>query len=190
MENALESKLANIKRWKLGSKTAVHKPLLILYVLSQYKKGHKRLFNFEYEIYDQLRVLLDLYGQPVRSQHPEYPFWRLQKDGFWEVKTEYAISLTSSGDAPKKQLFESKAEGGFDSQFYNKLVSNEHVIDLLSLSLLKNDFTGNLHHALVKHFDINLTPFATEKVSEDLSVQYNYGSLLEELIAEFNEINL
>lgn len=57
--NILEGKFTNIKRWKLGNKKAVHKPLLILYVLSQYKKGYGRLFNFEYELYHQLRSLLE-----------------------------------------------------------------------------------------------------------------------------------
>ena len=185
MENFLESKFANIKRWKLGGKTAVHKPLLILYALSQYKKDHKRFFNFQYEIYDQLKVLLGLYGQQVRSQHPEYPFWRLQKDGFWEVKTQYKISLTSSGDAPKKQLFESKAEGGFKSQFYEKLLYDKHVIDLLSLSLLNGHFPTSLHKPIIKYFEINLTPLTTNKVSENAPISYNNGELFEELISEF-----
>ena len=184
MDNSLEIKFENIKRWKLGSQTAVHKPLLILYVLSQYKKGHKRLFSFEYEIYDQLRVLLDLYGQKVSSQHPEYPFWRLQKDGFWEVKTQKEVSLTSSGDAPKKQLFESKAEGGFKPQFYDKLSCDKHVIDLLSLSLLKCHIPTSMHKPITQYFEINLTPLTTNKVSENPPTPYNYEALLEELISE------
>lgn len=186
MQNALESKLVNIKSWKLGSKTAVHKPLLILYVLSQYKKGHKRLFNFEYELYDQVKSLLERYNQNSKSQHPEYPFWRLQKDGFWEVKTQKEVSLTSSGDAPKKQLFESKAEGGFKPLFYDKLTCDKHIIDLMSLSLLKAHFTENLQNSLIKYFEINLTPLATENENEYLSTHLNYGSLLEELFTEFN----
>ena len=184
MENILENKFLNIKRWKLGSQTAVHKPLLILYVLSQYKNGHKRLFNFEYEIYDQLRELLGLYGQQVRSQHPEYPFWRLQNDGFWEVKTQERILLTSSGDAPKRQLFESEAVGGFKPQFYDKLSRDRHVIDVLSVSLIKSNFRVSLHKPLIQYFEINLALISPNKLSESELNPYSCGPLLEELISE------
>ncbi len=184
MENVLESKLANIKSWKLGSKTAVHKPLLILYVLSQYKKGHKRLFNFEYELYDQVKSLLEIYNQNSRNQHPEYPFWRLQKDGFWEVNVQKVIEENVSGDVKRRDLFTNKAEGGFKSKFYEILLENENSIDLLSLSLLKGHFSESLHESLISLFEISLLSISPS-VDKNIPTAYNPGALLEELISEF-----
>ncbi len=185
MENALESKFEKIKHWKLGNKTAVHKPLLILYVLSQYKKGHKRLFSFEYELYDQVKSLLERYNQNSRSQHPEYPFWRLQKDGFWEVNAQNIIEENVSGDVKKKDLFEGQAEGGFKAPFYEKLLENEYSFDFLSLSLLKRHFAEDFHESLINFFEINLSNIPAKKVSKDGQTQYNPEDLLEELLSEF-----
>ncbi|WP_284203060.1 hypothetical protein [Psychromonas marina] len=181
----LEEKLSGIKRWKLGIKTAIHKPLLILYVLNQYKNGHQRLFNFQYEVYDQLKFLLEIYGQKIKSQRPEYPFWRLQKDGFWEVKLQGNIVLTSSGDAPKKQLFETKAEGGFKTSFYDKLINNKPAIDLLSISLIKDYFPHSLHNSLIQYFELNLTSISTNKACENAPVPQYYSEIIEGLCSEF-----
>jgi putative restriction endonuclease len=36
----LQSAIANVSVWRQGEVCAPHKPLLLLYVLSQYKAGH------------------------------------------------------------------------------------------------------------------------------------------------------
>ncbi|HAO3387738.1 TPA: restriction endonuclease, partial [Escherichia coli] len=41
----LQSAISNVSVWRQGDVCAPHKPLLLLYVLSQYKAGHPRLFN-------------------------------------------------------------------------------------------------------------------------------------------------
>lgn len=184
MDSILENKFANIRRWKLGSKAAVHKPLLILYVLSQYKKAHERLFSFEHEIYDQLRSLLDLCGNKVATQHPEYPFWRLQNDGFWEVKIRGNVLLTSSGDASKSQLFKCDAKGGFKLKFYERLSGKNDLLDLLSLSVIKAHFPEYIHKSIIQYFEIGQTP-VENSINEANPTQYNLGALLEELIDEF-----
>jgi len=43
----LQQKITNITIWKKGDQRAPHKPLLLLYVLAQYKQGHDRLFDYE-----------------------------------------------------------------------------------------------------------------------------------------------
>lgn len=43
---ALQSAISNVSVWRQGDVCAPHKPLLLLYVLSQYKAGHPRLFNY------------------------------------------------------------------------------------------------------------------------------------------------
>lgn len=46
----LQQKISNLCIWKKGDQRAPHKPLLLLYVLSQYNQGHERLFNDSTEI--------------------------------------------------------------------------------------------------------------------------------------------
>jgi hypothetical protein len=43
-------------------------------------------------IEDELRHLLVQYGPPRKSVHPEYPFWRLQSYGLWQVEGGSALS--------------------------------------------------------------------------------------------------
>ena len=41
----LQNIIADITIWRKGDQRAPHKPLLLLYALSQYKQGHERLFE-------------------------------------------------------------------------------------------------------------------------------------------------
>ena len=75
-------------------------------------QGQPRLMPFP-EIEEPLRELLEQYGPPRDSHHPEYPFWRLQTDGLWEVLG--AKNLTrrkSNSDALKTELRSHEIEGG------------------------------------------------------------------------------
>jgi len=43
-----------------------------------------------------LERLLFEFGPPRKAYHPEYPFWRLQNDGVWEVRTIRSFWTSSS----------------------------------------------------------------------------------------------
>lgn len=58
----LQHAIANITIWRKGEQRAPHKPLLLLHVLSQYQRGHPRMFDYTSEIRDQLRSLLERFG--------------------------------------------------------------------------------------------------------------------------------
>ncbi len=76
----LSEKIQLISRWRRGDQRAPHKPLMLLYALSEYKQGHQRLFRFEDEVDQQVRDLLVQYGPTRKAYHPEYPFWRLANE--------------------------------------------------------------------------------------------------------------
>ncbi|STI78263.1 putative restriction endonuclease [Escherichia coli] len=80
--------IANVSVWHQGDVCAPHKPLLLLYVLSQYKAGHPRLFNYGLEIHEPLTRLLKEFGPKRRTDYPNMPFWRLRTDGFWRSLTQ------------------------------------------------------------------------------------------------------
>ena len=81
----LEQAIADITIWRKGEQRAPHKPLLLLYVLSQYQRGHARMFDYASEIRDELHSLLERFGPQRRQYRPDMPFWRLKGDGFWEL---------------------------------------------------------------------------------------------------------
>lgn len=63
-DKTLKQAISNITIWLKGEQRAPHKPLLLLHVLSHYRQGHDRLFNYGSEIYEPL---LDLWNVLDRS---------------------------------------------------------------------------------------------------------------------------
>lgn len=72
--SALQNDISNLTIWRKGDQRAPHKPLLLLLVLSEYRKGHPRLFNYGNEIHQQLLELLISFGPYRREYYPNMPF--------------------------------------------------------------------------------------------------------------------
>ncbi len=105
--------ITGLKVWKRGDQRAPHKPLLLLYALGRCLRGEDRLMSYEIVDKDLKKLLLE-FGPPRKSFHPEYPFWRLQSDGLWEIPdAEKFQKRKSSIDIPRSALFENSIRGGF-----------------------------------------------------------------------------
>lgn len=127
--------LSQMTRWSRRGVHAPHKPLLVLMALGSAIRGEDRLMSFA-SVEEPLRQLIKDFG-PLRQQvHPEYPFWRLQMDGFWEVRDAKSFgSRKSNTDPPISQLRERDAQAGFLPEIYAALSSNR---------LLASDCAGTL----------------------------------------------
>ncbi|WP_422139545.1 hypothetical protein [Endozoicomonas sp. ALC020] len=143
----------NFNIWKRGSQRAVHKPLLLLYVLSQYQKGHERFFTYA-EIEQPLKKLLIEFSPLQDGRNTPVPFWRLQNDGFWELKNHERVVPNSSGDAKKSELIEYNVAGGFIESVYNALVQDKAQIAHIVCDLLDEYFLPKVHGVIVDRLDI------------------------------------
>lgn len=104
--------------WKRGDQRAPHKPLLLLYALGRCKQGAARLLSFR-EVNRVLTALLQEFGPPRQAYHPEYPFWRLQNDGVWEVDTSFPLTRRASNSDPlKSELVQYNVPGGVTEDIY------------------------------------------------------------------------
>ncbi|WP_194435413.1 phosphorothioated DNA-binding restriction endonuclease [Vibrio fluminensis] len=151
----LLDKIQAISRWRHGDQRAPHKPLMLLYALSQYKKGHERLFKFESEVDDQVKELLVQYGPSRKAYHPEYPFWRLanEKDPFWELKNgEECIPRKSNKDPKKSELIKYNVMAGFDASSYQSLISDPTLIEKIASKLIQDNFPDTLQEELFVRF--------------------------------------
>ncbi|SQZ74109.1 putative restriction endonuclease [Escherichia coli] len=110
----LQHAIENITIWRKGEQRAPHKPLLLLYVLSQYQRDHARMFDYASEIRDELHSLLERFGPQRRQYRPDMPFWRLKGDGFWELHNSEQCSTQGSRQPPGKELELCHVAGGFD----------------------------------------------------------------------------
>lgn len=154
---SLQQAIADMNTWRKGEQRAPHKPLLLLYVLAGYQQGHGRLFDYASEIRDNLYSLLERFG-PQRTQYrPDMPFWRLQGDGFWQLKNaERCSTFGSSQQPPTGELVKHHVAGGFDEQHYVWLIKNKNLINTLARQILEAHFTESIQEELADELGFEL----------------------------------
>lgn len=153
----LNQAIADVAVWRKGDQCAPHKPLLILYVLSQYKKGHHRLFNYGDEIQQPLTQLLQEFGPKRRDYYPNMPFWRLRTESFWCLENAERCKPRKGNTQPlKRELTEHQVSGGFDEESFRALNQNPAMIDKLAQNILTERFPESLQQVLADQlgFDI------------------------------------
>ncbi|WP_044327253.1 phosphorothioated DNA-binding restriction endonuclease [Citrobacter amalonaticus] len=155
-DKTLKQAISNITIWRKGEQRAPHKPLLLLHVLSRYRQGHERLFNYSSEIYEPLLDLLERYGPQRRDQRPDMPFWRLKGDGFWELQNAELCSTNGSCQPPRRELIENNVAGGFDADNFALVAKNHRLIDTLAQQLLEAHFPASIQEDIADEmgFDI------------------------------------
>ena len=159
----LKETLNNISVWKKGGQRAPHKPLLILYALSQCIQRKNRLIKFS-EIDSKLGQLLRDFGPLRKSYHPEYPFWRLQNDGIWEVTNKAVVVLRKGHtDAKKSELINHNVRGGFCAEIYNILIKNPKLITEIASSILEVHFPASIHDDIIQSIGLYIPYSRCEK---------------------------
>lgn len=155
-DKTLKQAISNITIWRKGEQRAPHKPLLLLHVLSRYRQGHERLFNYSSEIYEPLLDLLERYGPQRRDQRPDMPFWRLKGDGFWELQNAELCSTNGSCQPPRRELIEYNVADGFDADNFALVAKNHRLIDTLAQQLLEAHFPASIQEDIADEmgFDI------------------------------------
>ncbi len=147
--------------WRRGDERAPHKPLLLLLALAELYKGNPRLQEFEY-FEPVMRRLLQKYGPPRKSFHAEYPFWRLQADGVWEVQPRTGlVSRSSNTDPRKSELIEKHVKGGFTEEIWRCLKDDSELLEKTAKALLIEHFPEGLHPSIVADLGLcfrNLEP--------------------------------
>ena len=147
---------AAINIWKRGSERAPHKPLLMLHALSQVQRGHQRLQPFV-EIEPVLKKLLIEFGPSRRSYHPEYPFWKLQNDGIWQVTNAEDLKRRAGKSDPlRNELLQGSTEGGFTEEHYKTLSKRPEILVAVARDILAAHFPSTLHSLIAKAIGIEL----------------------------------
>ena len=98
-----------------------HKPLLLLLALAKCARGEPRWISFQ-EVDSTLGKLLQEFGPPRKSTHPEYPFWRLQNDKLWCLdKTEGLESAKARPTPRSPSCSGTNVSGGLRLPMYRAL---------------------------------------------------------------------
>ncbi len=146
--NCLKERLLDLRVWHRKGQRAPHKPLLVLWAMGRCLRGEPRLGSYE-ETATALRKLLQQFGPPSKTVHPEHPFWRLRNDKVWQVPGEANIALTSRGDAQIGSLREQNAHGGFTREVYAQLANEKFALEI-ALNLLEAHFPHSQHDEILQ----------------------------------------
>lgn len=148
--------ISGVRLWTRGKVRAPHKPLLLLLALGRVQRGEPRLVPFV-EIEEKLAKLLQRYGPTRASHHPAYPFWRLQNDGVWDVKTESSMrSRLSNSDPPVSELRRAKASGGFNKGVDDLLRNDRSFVALLARATLEAHFSDTMWNNILEDVGLDL----------------------------------
>ena len=156
-EDYLFAQLDNLTVWQRRGERAPHKPLLILMALGRFTRGETSLPFAELE--PELRELLREFGPRRQAVHPEYPFWRLQRDGLWEVTTTVGITPRMPNTDPTvRSLRSSGATGQFPAAMQRTLSDRPSEVGDMARMLLDAHFPESVHGDILAAVGLTLTP--------------------------------
>lgn len=135
--------MTRINTWRSGDQRAPHKPLLLLLALGRLLGDEPRLGQFGDQIEPQLRGLLQRFGPPRQSLHPEEPYKRLRADGLWEIPGYDRLPPTASG-GPALQALRASA-GGLPDQVFQLLRSDPALAVETAQVILGGHFPLSMH---------------------------------------------
>lgn len=157
-DQAIVQRFATFVMWKRGDERAPHKPLLLLIALARIQRGEPRLIPYRdpgvgLDIETKLTELLRDYGPPRKACHPNDPFWRLRKDGLWEIPEEQILiaarSSDTSGNMPVSFLRRYHAQGGLPEDLDAALRGRPDLVHRIAAMLLEEHFPPSLHDEIL-----------------------------------------
>ena len=138
-----------LRVWRNTGERAPHKPLLVLYAIGRFLRDGVRLIPYS-EIDENLERLLKEFGPRRTNYGTQYPFWRLQNDGIWEIPDADRIGQTASGDALRSDLVRYNVSGGFREDISRQLQNDSTLSFEIIHSLLDAHFPSSIHEDILQ----------------------------------------
>jgi putative restriction endonuclease len=152
---ALLKRFDDLNTWRHGDQRAPHKPLLVLYALGRWQQGKAEVTFVETE--PDLKGLLREFGPPRKSDHPEQPFWRLQRDGVWAVTAPADLPLKTGDDIPRvTALRPAEVRAGFSSEVQAALAADPTLVARIAVNILERHFPESLHQDILNAVGLTL----------------------------------
>nr|WP_231619549.1 hypothetical protein [Fictibacillus sp. 5RED26] len=145
----LKDRFNNIAIWKKGNQRAPHKPLLLLYALSQVDIKKDRYIPYN-AVREKLGYLLKQFGPDRKSYHPEQPFVCLKNDGIWELNQSI-----QNNEFSNRLLLAQHISGGFTQEVYQQLVGNPELIHELAQMILNQHFPETFHEDILNALELD-----------------------------------
>ena len=142
--DAILTRFDDLNTRRQGDRRAPHKPLLVLYALGRWQQGKAEVMYSEAE--PELTALLREFGPPRKSDHPEQPFWRLQRDGVWAVHAPADLPLKTGDDIPRVTALRSlDVRAGFSPDVQAALTADPSLATRIVAGVIERHFPESLH---------------------------------------------
>ncbi len=139
----IRTQLTQTKNWKKGDQRAPHKPLLLLMYLGRLSQGNVLPMSFE-ETEEALSELLQEFGPPRRSYHPEEPFARLTNDGIWLL----SAPVNTKGSVSLRELRDVNPSGMLIPEIQQELINDHLFLEECVQLLLNENFPDSIHEEI------------------------------------------
>ena len=146
-------KFEQLRVWKNAGERAPHKPLLVLYAIGRLLRDEVRLIPYS-EVEQSLKQLLREFGPRRQRDKPQEPFWRLQKDGVWEVTDACKIDEDSQGNVSISDLRDRNVSGGFHEAIVGQLQNDLRLVYEIVQNLLYAHFPYSIHEDILQTVEL------------------------------------
>lgn len=173
-DQELLQRVASIRVWQQYDQRAPHKPLLILCALGRIRRRSNRMVAYS-DIEPTLTELLEQFGPPRKSQHPDQPFKRLPGDNLWELQFPAELEGRPFASLNLTELRKFNVAGGFPQEIYDHLSSRVDLIETIASSLLTANFPTTYHDEIrrIVGLDVEKETVATKKNVRDPQFREN-----------------
>jgi putative restriction endonuclease len=104
-----------------------------------------------------LRALLQEFGPSPNSRNPDYPFWHLQREGFWVVEDADILPRRQGKDRPTRTgLLKHNAKGHVPAELWDQLLADPALVRRLAQQILDRFWPASAHAAIVKRVGLDL----------------------------------
>jgi putative restriction endonuclease len=133
-----------------------------LYALGRWQNGLKDVTFRQAE--PDLTALLREFGPPRQSDHPEQPFWRLQRDGVWTVYAPAGLATKKGADIPRiNELRSHDVRAEFSADVQAALIANPGLVAAIAGRILELHFPESLHQDILNAAGLTLETVVTRR---------------------------
>lgn len=145
-------------RLKTGSRDGQrlpHKPLLVLLALGRWASGDHSPIHFA-EVEKRLPPLLQTYG-PRGAGNPQEPFWRLRRDGVWELGGTGHLAAPDAVAPPGLKELRAGVTGQFSANARRALETDPEFVNRVARIVLDEHFPPSLQLDIADAVGLNLS---------------------------------